>query len=85
MDHSTPTLCKANNTDATIKVFRRMQQGACRPNVVVYTAIIDMLYKDMYDACKLCMEMTRKGIVLDMFTFNSLINCLCKLRQLDTT
>ena len=49
VDHSNPPLCKAGSTDAAIMELRRMQEGACWPNVVVYISLsIRSIRIDMY-------------------------------------
>ncbi|GMP63119.1 hypothetical protein CsSME_00024939 [Camellia sinensis var. sinensis] len=56
-----------------------MEEGTCKPNIIVYTTIIDSLCKDrMVDvALKLFTEMNEKGIFSNVVTYNSLIHGLC--------
>lgn len=56
-------LCMKGNNSGAIQMLRKMEREACKPNVVVYSTIIDSLCKDaqVLDALKLSSEMTSKG------------------------
>ncbi|PQQ00949.1 pentatricopeptide repeat-containing protein [Prunus yedoensis var. nudiflora] len=56
--------CMTGNNSAAIQLLRRMEEGACKPDLVVYSTIIDSLCKDtlVIDALNLFLEMRSKGI-----------------------
>ncbi|OIT08026.1 putative pentatricopeptide repeat-containing protein, mitochondrial [Nicotiana attenuata] len=73
-------LSKSGHTQKTFDLLRVMEQGSTNPNEYIYNIVIDALCKDrMLDAAiSLFEEMKQKGIPLDIVTYNSLIDGLCK-------
>ncbi|ONI00530.1 hypothetical protein PRUPE_6G093300 [Prunus persica] len=71
------------NNSAAIQLLRKMEERACKPNLVVYNTIIDSLSKDTLvdDALNLFSEMMCKGVAPDGITYTSLIHGVCKLGE----
>ncbi|XP_058106450.1 pentatricopeptide repeat-containing protein At1g62914, mitochondrial-like [Magnolia sinica] len=78
-------LSKLGNNGMALGLLREMEKGTgkCRPNLTVYTSIIDSLCKDglAKEALNLFSKMVGKGIRPDVFTYSSLIHGLCNLGQ----
>ncbi|PHT44499.1 hypothetical protein CQW23_13657 [Capsicum baccatum] len=60
-----------------------MEQGNTKPDVCIYSIVIDALCKDRNLDAAICIlnEMKQKGIPPDIVTYSSLIDGLCKLGQ----
>ncbi|KAF5962200.1 hypothetical protein HYC85_003409 [Camellia sinensis] len=62
-----------------IMLLRTMEEGSYKPDIIVYSTVIDGLCKDRMvdDAMKLFSKMNEQGIRPDVITYTSLIHGLC--------
>ncbi|RHN52657.1 putative pentatricopeptide [Medicago truncatula] len=76
-------LCKTGETRAALQVLRKIERILVKPNVLMYTTIIDSLCKDklVIDAYDLYSEMIKK-ISPDVVTYNTLVHGFCIAGQL---
>ncbi|GAV89090.1 PPR domain-containing protein/PPR_1 domain-containing protein/PPR_2 domain-containing protein, partial [Cephalotus follicularis] len=74
-------LCKIGNTNAAIKLFKKMEQRGVELDLVTYNAIIDSLCKDkvIADTFNLFSELKNIAISPNCVTYSSLIHGVCNL------
>ncbi|XP_057550475.1 putative pentatricopeptide repeat-containing protein At1g12700, mitochondrial [Amaranthus tricolor] len=77
-------LCRTGDNLGALKLLRDMESHAhCMPGIVIYSTIIDSLYKDglINEAVNLFSEMQVKGIRPNVVTYNILIRGMCNLAR----
>jgi pentatricopeptide repeat protein len=74
-------LCKAGRSDDALKMFNQMQRASLRPDKYTYTILIRACDNEN-DIKELLYAMTERGIQPDIVTYNTIIQLLCRKRQL---
>ncbi|KAH9613851.1 hypothetical protein KSS87_019041 [Heliosperma pusillum] len=79
-------LCRSGDNAGALRLLRNMEsRSPFKPNVVIYSTIIDSLSKDRLLPQALCLfhEMKAKSILPDVVTYTTLIQGLCSLGSWD--
>ena len=80
-------LCADRRSQRALDLIQivRKEGGGCSLGVVAYNTVIHGFFKEgeVSKACNLFHEMMQHGIVPDVFTYNSVIDALCKARAMD--
>ncbi|CAI9787597.1 unnamed protein product [Fraxinus pennsylvanica] len=78
-------LCKDGKSMEGYSVFENMIQNECRPNIAIYTALIDAYAKNqnLDIAMGLFQRMQSEGFEPDEITYGVIVNGLCKSGRLE--
>lgn len=78
-------LCKTDNLDTALGLFRDMDRMNCKPSRLIYNNLIGSLSNaNRVDECqKLLGEMMESGVRPTDFTYNSLFGCLCRRENIE--
>ncbi|KAG5034956.1 hypothetical protein JHK87_009866 [Glycine soja] len=78
--------CKVGKVENACKVFDRLVESqSCKPDVVSFTTLIDGYSKrgGFREALECLKEMVKRGCLLNVVTYNALIECLCLSSEVD--